>query len=631
MSAGGVAFSNSRARARIRTPRRSRWSLKRSLTKDHQGGSSRGGLPPDCATSSSTAVAMTTGGDPSLALVVASLEQMSAEGGIGRALVHRALADDVLLERLNREATGCVLLERLHARLMLEYLDGVEAKRVNGRLGWAPLFEVANVVRASHPHGMGDSGEVVYAHLMVELLTQCVLQRCGEMASNGQYEALATTPLEELVREVESESGAAAVRKRLHELQQLQVHLRHLGDDVQTGASERVAERKALLTAEALKPVLMEQYPHLVMDRALMRYRRCVAEWLGAPLLSRLVQQARSPLLQALGIVEGAERTETTVERSVLSVAEPARKAAVGAKAAGKRARRRTAAAQRAVPTDDVDASPNKRPRVRRTTAARSPEACAANVDTVSCSSSSSAAATDDPRPEALRASRRTGGGLMRRLLQPSAVAADRSDLWHEDANAGGIAQTPAAKTAAAPPRRVHAVAGVPDAVPSPEPSSTSTVSGAESARKRHFCRYSSTEDAALLEGLQQCGIGHWKLILQRIGSRLHPSHRSTSSLRDRVRHLGWHREDFPIPNALPDEIHRGGEINALGHVRFTAAEDEALRRGLQHYGWGAWKTILQHGAFHPWRNWRALKDRARHLQRSLPGFPLVANGVTAS
>ncbi|KAK4537099.1 hypothetical protein CDCA_CDCA11G3124 [Cyanidium caldarium] len=576
---------------------------------------------------------MTTGCDPSLVLVVASLEQMSAAGGIGRALVHRALADDALLERLNREATGCAFLERLHARLMLEYLEGLEAKRVDGRLGWAPLFEAANVVRASHPHGMGDSGEVVYAQLMVELLTQCVLQRCGEMASGGQYEALAMTPLEELVQEVESESGAAAVRKRLHELQQLQVHLRHLGDDVQTGASERVAERQALLTAEALKPVLLEQYPHWVMNWALTRYRRCVAEWLGAPLLSRLVQEARSPMLQALGIVEGAERTathnettETAVETPVLSVTKPARKVAAGAKAAGKRARRRTAAAQCAAPTEDVDVSPNKRPCVRRTTAARSPKTRAANVDTVSSSSSS-----DDQRPEASRGNRRAGGGLMRRLLQPSAVAADRSDLWHEDANVGGIAQTPTAKTAAAPPRRVRAAVNVPDAVPSPEPSPASTVRGSESARKRHFCRYSSAEDAALLEGLQQCGIGHWKLILQRIGSRLHPSHRSTSSLRDRVRQLGWRREDFPIPNALLDEIRSGGEINALGRVRFTAVEDEALRRGLQHYGWGAWKTILQHGAFHPRRNWRALKDRARHLQRSMPGFPLMADGVNAS
>eukprot|EP00166_Cyanidium_caldarium_P000623 ctg_1240.g412 len=541
---------------------------------------------------------MTTGCDPSLVLVVASLEQMSAAGGIGRALVHRALADDALLERLNREATGCAFLERLHARLMLEYLEGLEAKRVDGRLGWAPLFEAANVVRASHPHGMR------VAALRGDGLWWAIRgaghDTLGGVGAGGRVG-------ERRRRGPETPARAAAAASAFTTLGRRRANG---GQRASRRAASAVDRRGAETGAPGAVSALGDE--------------------LGADAISA---EARSPMLQALGIVEGAERTathnettETAVETPVLSVTKPARKVAAGAKAAGKRARRRTVAAQCAAPTEDVDVSPNKRPCVRRTTAARSPKTRAANVDTVSSSSSS-----DDQRPEASRGNRRAGGGLMRRLLQPSAVAADRSDLWHEDANVGGIAQTPTAKTAAAPPRRVRAAVNVPDAVPSPEPSPASTVSGSESARKRHFCRYSSAEDAALLEGLQQCGIGHWKLILQRIGSRLHPSHRSTSSLRDRVRQLGWRREDFPIPNALLDEIRSGGEINALGRVRFTAVEDEALRRGLQHYGWGAWKTILQHGAFHPRRNWRALKDRARHLQRSMPGFPLMADGVNAS
>lgn len=118
--------------------------------------------------------------------------------------------------------------------------------------------------------------------------------------------------------------------------------------------------------------------------------------------------------------------------------------------------------------------------------------------------------------------------------------------------------------------------------------------------------RYTPEEDEALLDGIRACGVGHWRLILNRIQDRLQEPHRSYQSVRKRAEQLISQIGTLPEPPP---------PLNSFAKVHFTAEEDAELRKGIDLFGYGSWSRILKHGRFHPKRTAESLKSRARVLK----------------
>jgi hypothetical protein len=126
--------------------------------------------------------------------------------------------------------------------------------------------------------------------------------------------------------------------------------------------------------------------------------------------------------------------------------------------------------------------------------------------------------------------------------------------------------------------------------------------------------RYTPEEDEALLDGIRACGVGHWRLILNRIQDRLQEPHRSYQSVRKRAEQLISQIGTLPEPPP---------PLNSFAKVHFTAEEDAELRKGIDLFGYGSWSRILKHGRFHPKRTAESLKSRARVLKLDLALRPM--------
>jgi hypothetical protein len=178
----------------------------------------------------------------------------------------------------------------------------------------------------------------------------------------------------------------------------------------------------------------------------------------------------------------------------------------------------------------------------------------------------------------------------------------DASPL-HEDEAAPKIAEAPALARATVSQALVKTESPAERSNSARQPTAAGT---AQPIRSRVL--YTPEEDEALRDGIRACGMGHWRLILNRIQDRLQEPHRTQQSLRKRAEQLGLQPEAHPPPAPLMSEFAR---------VRFSAEEDAELRKGIERFGYGSWALILKHGHFQPRRTVHSLKARARALKNA--------------